>query len=313
MPKAVRFPGQGITVFGGGQEIRAVCPAITPTVGPTELLTDPGLEAAYTDGLCVSLGKGGSPTVSESADVHGGSKAQQFTATAQNDRVYWTGPAGVVGAWYQWTCWGKRTAGAGGTAVVRILHSGATAAAKAITAAAYTQYVFTARAGTTGVLYLYPAYDGGSSSYDAVIVDDGSLMAITFASCLTYLGARNIRPGTYTCTPTLTAATQCGIAIGYANPTNLVLAYHDGVNAKLDKCVGGTWTSVISGAAAYGAAKVLKVIIAANGTDYALYYDGAQVGVTTAVTDAGLGTGVCGFSALAGNTVGLVTTSGAVV
>jgi hypothetical protein len=47
----------------------------------------------------------------------------------------------------------------------------------------------------------------------------------------------------------VTAGTQAGLVVSYADTNNLVLAYHDGTNAKLDKCVS---TTIISGATLNG-------------------------------------------------------------
>jgi len=293
-------------------ELSVTCPAITPTVGPTELLTDPGLEAAYTAGLCDTLTKTGSPTLSDAgAGAHGGSHAQTFTATAQNNAVAWSPVVVAAGTWVQGTLWGKRTAGSASGMTFGMTEQGVKSLRIPLTSATYVQALATYRSTAANKMQIV-LLDGHATTWDTGVIDDGSIMALTFSTCLSYLGSRNSRPGTYTCKPTLTAGTQCGIALAYKDSANLVLAYHDGTNAKLDKCVAGTWTAVITGAAAYGAGKALKVVVAANGTDYSLYYDGAQIGATTAITDGGLGTGVCGFSTYASNTVGLVTTTPAV-
>ena len=140
-------------------------------------------------------------------------------------------------------------------------------------------------------------------------MDNLSIKILTPSSLIAYLGRRSQRPGTYTCKPTLTVGTRCGIAIGYRDSNNYVLMYHDGTYAMLDKIVGGVATSVIRGFAAYGAGRELKVVVAANGTDYSLYYNGTQIGSTTAIANAGLGIAVYGFNTFAGNEVGLVTAS----
>ena len=72
-----------------------------------------------------------------------------------------------------------------------------------------------------------------------------------------------------------------------SSPANFVIAYLDGVgNAKLDKCVGGVYTNVISGAITFGATKNLKVV--KNGDSYSLYYgtpgSETQVGTTQTIT-----------------------------
>ncbi len=87
---------------------------------------------------------------------------------------------------------------------------------------------------------------------------------------------------------TLTAGTQAGLVVNLdsaATPANFVIAYHDGTNCKLEKCVAGTYTTVITAAATYSAGAELRVI--KDGTAYRLYYNNALVGTGT-IADAGI-------------------------
>lgn len=84
------------------------------------------------------------------------------------------------------------------------------------------------------------------------------------------------------------ADTQAGLALNWdssSNPQNGVIAYHDGANAKLEKCVAGTWTTVVSAAATYSANA--RLIVSKIGTAYRLYYNNALVGSGT-ISDAGI-------------------------
>ena len=88
---------------------------------------------------------------------------------------------------------------------------------------------------------------------------------------------------------TITANAQGGLVLNLdsaATPANFVIAYHDGQRAILEKCVAGTYTTVISANATYSAGATLRVI--KSGTSYALYYNGAQVGATSTISDAGI-------------------------
>lgn len=88
---------------------------------------------------------------------------------------------------------------------------------------------------------------------------------------------------------TLTAGTQAGVVARLddaTTPANFLLAYHDGTNAHLEKCVGGTYTSLIDTAAAYSAGKRLIVVCDGNSVD--LYYNDAKIGTTQTVSDAGI-------------------------
>jgi hypothetical protein len=86
-----------------------------------------------------------------------------------------------------------------------------------------------------------------------------------------------------------TGGTQAGLVLNLdsaAAPANFVIAYHDGTNAKLEKCVAGIYTSVISAAAAYVAGATIQVT--KSDISYSLYYNGTQVGTTQTIADAGI-------------------------
>lgn len=87
---------------------------------------------------------------------------------------------------------------------------------------------------------------------------------------------------------TVTADTQAGLALNWdssSNPQNGVIAYHDGSNCKLEKCVAGTWTTVVSAAATYSANA--RIVVSKIGTAYRLYYNNALVGSGT-ISDSGV-------------------------
>ncbi len=67
------------------------------------------------------------------------------------------------------------------------------------------------------------------------------------------------------------------------SPQNFLLALHDRTNAKLYKCVNGTYTQLISQAAAYAA--YANVEIRCNGTTVQLYYNDVQIGSDQTVSD----------------------------
>lgn len=88
---------------------------------------------------------------------------------------------------------------------------------------------------------------------------------------------------------TIIANTQAGMVLSLDDkdaPANFVIAYHDGTNAILEKCVAGTYTGVISAAAAYGVGRVLKVH--KQGTSFELFYNNAKIGSTSTISDAGI-------------------------
>ena len=83
--------------------------------------------------------------------------------------------------------------------------------------------------------------------------------------------------------------TEAGIVAcldSITTPANFLIATHNGTNAILTKCVGGTYTQLITGAAAYADGREISII--KNGTDASLYYNGVQIGTTQTVSDAGI-------------------------
>lgn len=297
-------------MMGQGQgDINKICPVITPTLG-TELLTDPDLEGTYTSGLCAALTKAGNPTLSESADAHKGSKAQQFTGGADIDRIFFPNYTPTVGMVYQGTAWAKRTAGSTGGVGHGLYNAQSRTVMNRITSAEYTEDLATIIITQVNPVSVFAAIQYGTAGYDTVIVDDFSLKPVTNTDH--YLGKLNHKNGTYICHPTMRLDTQCGMKICYLDSTNFVLAMlirPTGLNpaqARLWKSINNVWTLVISGNITYGAEKELKVVVA-NNTDFSLYYDSAQVGTTQAITDS-LGRAVYGFNTYASNLVGRVQT-----
>jgi hypothetical protein len=73
-----------------------------------------------------------------------------------------------------------------------------------------------------------------------------------------------------------------------SNPQNYVLAYTDGTNCKLDKVVGGTLTNVISAACTFSGTPGALLTVIKDGTKYLLIYNGAKIGSTATISDAGI-------------------------
>jgi hypothetical protein len=162
--------------------------ANTPVLG-VELFTDPGLEATYTAGLCDSLVvSGGSPTLAQSADVHGGAKAQQFTATARYNSIRQAMPAGarLANTWYQASLWSKRTAGAGNGVYAYLNGSDIDRPFSVITSAAYIQQTITFKINAALSYQRFALIDANDAgSYDTVIVDDFSYKLLPISTLIT--------------------------------------------------------------------------------------------------------------------------------
>ncbi len=69
-------------------------------------------------------------------------------------------------------------------------------------------------------------------------------------------------------------------------PQNYVIAWHDGVNIHLDKCVGGVLTSLINATQTYAGGGRMKV--SKSGTKYRLWYTNTLIGTEQTITDAGI-------------------------
>jgi len=97
------------------------------------------------------------------------------------------------------------------------------------------------------------------------------------------------------------AGNEVGVVLRYVDADNYIRAIHDGTNCKLIKRVATVETDVISAVVALGAGAI-RVI--PDGTSFALYLNGAQVGATSTISDAALQTGTQQglFSTNVGNT-----------
>lgn len=275
--------------------------ANTPTLG-AELLTDPGLEGTYTGGKCDAMSTLSTPTMSQSADVHGGSKAQSFTATAQNDALYQS-ITPLAQRWYQFSFWSKRTAGSSNNIWPNVYQGGSSPSvnnyANPVASATYTQKFITKRTANTGAMFAYPALENGTSGFETIIFDDISLKLIDTASMFATIetGAANMVVKTkwgWTNRDGL-----CGvIAKANAGMTDFLIAYYFPISAAftycvLDKCVNGTYTNLIAdwsnaGGAGSGAtpANTEWLEIRVNGTTVQLFHNDIQIGTDKTVNDA---------------------------
>lgn len=274
---------------------------ITPTLSGNLLPADPGLEAAYSSGLCGTLTKGGSPTVAESADVHGGSKAQAFTATALLDRVYWGTVTPTALDWYICSIWGKRTAGANRDARIGAYGAGVSyTTGPAIESAAYAQRTYTFQTASTATINMYAVRSVGAAAGDAVIVDDGDLEKITYSSMFLtreykstdLIAGTSFNWDTWVFNSVEYPWYRGGVVVAVdspTNPQNYVIGYFDGKYFGLNKVIGKVETSLISvtaGAAATNQWENGEILeIRRTGNVFSLWYGGRQLGTNQTVTD----------------------------
>ena len=272
-------------------------PLISPTLS-AELVSDPTLEGVYTAGLAAGLTKGGSPTVAESADAHGGSKAQSFTPVANANYVSHLINPATTGRIYIATAWGKRTAGTNSKVV---LGTGTNGFPVAFNQSSYVQRRWVYRAPNTGAI-AFGAYQNGTG-YDTIIMDDLSVKYITdlaemfrlwdtgVVDMIAKIKATYGRDGFYGVAAKIDSKT---------NPQNGLVAYYRNYDNTycyciLDKIVGGVWTNLIStwsnvpgsgGGQQPTNSQWLEIRV--SGTTVQLYQNNLQVGGNQTVNDAGI-------------------------
>lgn len=296
-----------LTIRGGIAELNLTAPAITPTLG-SELVVNGSMESGSPPSGWISGGTTRSAVADERTGGAGVQSMQVTRGSGQTAVNYsYQGVSLMPGRWYKLDYWMRNVDASVGARIVitnaRLSHS-------YLAATSWTNRT------TTGRALLEPNFMRLFYSTDAegqsVRYDDVSLKELTFGSLFVELGDIKRQTGVWTARPTIVDQTQCGIAINYDDGNNFVLAYvarnDDGSDtAYLEKCIAGTWTTVISGTVDYGAGKELKIGV--EGTDYSLFYDGFQVGTATEISDSGLGTEVYGFSTDSESEVRQVTTT----
>ena len=98
---------------------------------------------------------------------------------------------------------------------------------------------------------------------------------------------------------------QAGLALNWdsaSSPANGLIAYLNGGNIVVDKCVAGTWTNVRATAYTYSAGA--RLVCTMNAGALRVYYNGALI-TTATIVDAGILTGTMSglFSTDASNTL----------
>ncbi len=290
----------------------------SPTLG-SELLTDPGLEANYTAGKCDTLTLNGSPaSITQSTDVHGGSKAQQMQPNAFNNRLNWPTAAGVARQWYQFSVWTKRLSGSNTGTRIRLFQTNmlpVNTIESPIIDASYKQLKISGLSTDTNALFRYPAVEAaGSSPFSSVVVDDGSFKAITFSSLFA------MRPlasadGVIKIKFTTVDDTFFGIvarADTQTSPTNFIMALlkrhpsYSGaglIEVHLLKKVGTTYTAVVQNLSFTEVADAWFEL-RLSGSTVSMWYNGAQVGTNQTISNAEiLSNGYHGMFSTGDNTI----------
>jgi hypothetical protein len=263
----------------------------TPTTTGAELVTNGDMESGDPpSSWTLSLA-----TLSSAADERTGGSGAASIDVARNGAdsflAYQTLTT-VVGTWYVIDGWEKRI-DTSHWAAITVRDSGGTwlidTAQLRSTSTSWVQKTGTFRAIGTSTHVRLDCFssgaDGTSNRFDDISVKVATLNElftdIDDGSTSDYVAEIEL--------DTVVAGTQAGMVLNLddaTTPANFIIGYHDGVNAKLDKCVAGTYTSVISAAAAYAAGAKLKVH--KQGTSFELFYNNAKIGSTSTISDSGI-------------------------
>lgn len=233
---------------------------------------------------------GGSATLSAATDERsGGSGTKSINIAVASGSIgeAYRAVATTANGWLRASVWRKNINAANGAQMLlytggfALISSGASSAD-----AAWNETVVIARSPTTSSLIFLKTTGavGTAARFDDAAMAMLSLPSLfstrTYASADCDLSAAVMRA----------VGTQAGFVArldSATTPANFVIAYLDGAgNVKVDKCVAGVYTNVISGAVTYVAGRVLRLVC--NGTSVSAYYNGTQVGTTQTVADAGI-------------------------
>lgn len=137
--------------------------------------------------------------------------------------------------------------------------------------------------GTTAYVSLYSntGTNGTLSYFDRV-----RLRKLTTSTCLKLWTAKTSYVSMSATLPTFIGSTFSGVIAcvdSDTNPQNFVLGIYDGANARLIKCVGGTYTTLISAAVVYDAGSAIQVTKVTSSDTFQLFYGGVQVGTDQTV------------------------------
>ena len=262
---------------GGGWSVSGGKAINTPSTGG-ELLADGDMEIAgvanWTDV--------GTPTTKakSSSIVHGGTQSLHIISSGNFNGAQTTLSA-VAGKWYKVSGW---LYAASGDAQILCSIAGGTAN-KVHSSASWSQFLAVIRETTTTTRQIICRCQATLPSDQ--YYDDISVVELALSSLLS-LHASSTPDVFAGIDLTVTTGTQSGLALNWdssSSPANGVIAYHDGTNCKLEKCVAGVWTTVVSAAATYSANA--RIVVSKIGTAYRLYYNNALVGSGT-ISDAGI-------------------------
>lgn len=258
--------------------------AINYPIQENEYFLDPSLEANYTSGLCDSLIKSGTPTLAQSSDVHSGSKAQSFIATAQNNGVRYA-TAGTIGEYYESSLWAKRSSGTSTGTIMRTYDGINNVSGKSITGSSYTQLFSQVIMGATGGYV--GINEGASSNFNTILLDDFSYKKFLKSSLF---ARRNFYSNLFVSSK-ITLDENNSLSGIFCRMNNNMTSYigvfiNNGSRIYVFKVLENVPALILNSAIAYSENSLLS--ITATNSSVSIYYGGIQIGTTQSVTDVGI-------------------------
>lgn len=288
----------------------------TPTLG-SELLTDGGFEnwsSATNLTSWTEVASGLSVIDQETTVVNSGIAAARISVDASNSIAYIRqAVAATIGAWIAYSAHLSTNVNARS---VRIDLAGTTQASGPTIALtlAYQRYNQSARAiSGTLTLDIIRAVMTSASYY----VDDTSIKTISLPTTLATVAGSTNNLTVAAKINTIITATQVGVASlidSSSNPQNFIIAYHDGTNVRLEKCVAGVYTQLISTAVTFVTNAQIE-IRRPSGNTFQLWYNGTQRGTDQTISDSEIiNNNLYGiFSTYSGNLISEFTLGGVVI
>lgn len=255
----------------------------TPTLG-SELLTDGGLEnwaSASNLTSWTEITNGTSSVNQESSVVQAGTYAARIVldVVGSNAGISQT-ITGAIGDWVLADVYMRATGGSPRVSIGAV--NGIIRTPANVTWVNYDDVLRLTAANPTFTLQRVGG--AGVSFYFDTLSAKKITLPTAFASVVDVAGQ------TVTAKPyAITTGTQAGVIShldSTSSPANFIIAYHDGgTSIKMDKCVGGTYTNLVSATTGFVSDAVIE-IRALGSNQFDCYYNGTKRGSTATVSNA---------------------------
>lgn len=185
----------------------------------------------------------------------------------------------VVGTWYLVSAWCKNID------AIRVRVRGEYFLGHWSAATSWTRDILCYRGGATTEVVQVIVNTNGLGKHGRI--DDFSVKPLVLSELCSFI-AESTPDVVASANLTLTAGTQAGFVVcldDAATPANFILVYCNGTSVLVDKCVGSTYSNILTGAVTYGAGYQLRYDI--NDGVIRVYYNNLLVGTAT-IADAGV-------------------------